>query len=192
MEGRESESDETPTLAIPLAVSCEDKEPPGRMRLTTDRSPPQRSRPFSGGRSVPFDASQFVSPALVYCAAAILGDLTGSLWLVPSEVVKVQTQVRQTDRQTSTRIPKHNHGHGSPMLEVDAVRFASPRLRCLPPGITWWSGFRMDVSFGRVVRYATIARPNVSMPPCSLAGTRHGSYHLPESTPMIRMSICWC
>ncbi|CAM9157606.1 unnamed protein product [Hapterophycus canaliculatus] len=33
-----------------------------------------------------------VSPAITFCAAAVLGDMTGSLWLVPSEVVKVQMQ----------------------------------------------------------------------------------------------------
>eukprot|EP00752_Nemacystus_decipiens_P009615 g8592.t1 len=30
--------------------------------------------------------------AVTFCAAAVLGDMTGSLWLVPSEVVKVQMQ----------------------------------------------------------------------------------------------------
>lgn len=37
--------------------------------------------------------SQEVPHAVTFCAAAILGDMTGSLWLVPSEVVKVQMQV---------------------------------------------------------------------------------------------------
>lgn len=36
---------------------------------------------------------QGVPQTLVFCVAAILGDLTGSLWLVPSEVVKLQMQV---------------------------------------------------------------------------------------------------
>jgi solute carrier family 25 (mitochondrial S-adenosylmethionine transporter), member 26 len=33
-----------------------------------------------------------VKPALIYAASAILGDLTGSGWLCPSEVIKQQTQ----------------------------------------------------------------------------------------------------
>lgn len=37
---------------------------------------------------------QRVPQTLVFCVAAILGDLTGSLWLVPSELIKLQMQVR--------------------------------------------------------------------------------------------------
>lgn len=43
---------------------------------------------------------QRVPQALTFCAAAILGDLTGSLWLVPSEVVKVQMQVNRKAPET--------------------------------------------------------------------------------------------
>lgn len=41
-------------------------------------------------------AIQNVPRAMTFCAAAILGDVTGSLWLVPSELVKIQMQVSST------------------------------------------------------------------------------------------------